>query len=145
VVAGKASGPNVCQDQLCGTSGKKRFYVTTTLHNGAVADTACAAGYHMAAFHEIYDVAALEYDDALGATTADSGQGPPTLLLEGGWIRLGTDSSSANCLAWTSASSAQDGFYVGLSPDWTSTLPRAPWATVLRDCSVPQRVWCAED
>lgn len=145
VVSGKASGPNVCQDQRCATSGKKRFYLTTSSHTGAVADIACAAGYHMASFFEIYDVTALEYDDALGATTADSGQGPPSPALEAGWIRSGIDSSLANCLAWTSASGAVDGTQAALTSNWQTTLPRAPWSTSFNDCSLPQRVWCAED
>jgi len=74
VVDGRASGPNVCTDQLCGTSGNKLFYLTTTTHDGDSALTACGPGFHMASLWEIHDPSDVEYDTTRGLTSADSGQ-----------------------------------------------------------------------
>jgi hypothetical protein len=81
------------------------YYLTTTLHNGAQATTACAAGFHMASLWEMFDTSNLKYETGLGFTRPDSGFGPPLSL---GWVRTGGNASFsttpgfANCNAWTS-------------------------------------------
>ena len=72
---GRASGPNTCLDQKCGTTGKKLAYVTPSSHLGGEALTACAPGFHMAAFSEIRNVEDFEWDEVRGGSSGDAGQG----------------------------------------------------------------------
>jgi|JI10StandDraft_1071094.scaffolds.fasta_scaffold466084_1 hypothetical protein len=142
VVSGKASGPNACGDLLCGTSGKKLFYLTSSLHSGSAADTACDSGYHLAAVFEIQDLSSVEYDDARGLTQADSGQGPPTGNGREGWIRSGFEAAIGNCTNWTTSSGSGT---VGGLPTPAEGVVQA-WETVSGiPCSTPTRVWCVQD
>jgi len=70
-------------------SGLRKFYLTDADYDGNNADGAsvCAEGYHFASLWEILDVSNLEYDQDLGATSDDSGHGPPSSI--GGWILTG--------------------------------------------------------
>ena len=56
----------------------RKFYLSKQTFQGNQALHACAAGYHMASWWEIYDASAVEYDTTLWQTTDDSGSGPPT-------------------------------------------------------------------
>ena len=129
---------------------RRSFYLTQTIHNGAQALSACAAGYHMASLWEIFDTSNLRYDTQLGATTADSGFGPPAE--SAGWIRTGgtaTDANitgRANCNAWTSASNSGFGTIVGLSPNWESSPQEiSPWSGTPIPCGGSVPVWCVQD
>jgi hypothetical protein len=155
VVEGRASGPNVCVDQLCGTTGRKFLYLTTTTHNGANALTACAAGFHMASLPEIFDQTSFEYDTTRGYTTADSGNGLPNAFA---WVRTGFPQNSApvdptesvNCQAWTStAGGPTQGTTVSLGWPLAALLNNGlaeQWdADASTSCSTAQRVLCVQD
>jgi hypothetical protein len=140
----------------------RKFYLTKSKVTGSGALSACSAGYHMASFWEIMDVTNLQYDTSLGYTSDDSGSGPPTTGADG-WIRTGAMSFTkglnigmANCSAWTSASDNDNGSVVGLNAGWvsgiaTNAVKIAPWWIAELDngfpplCSVPHRVWCAQN
>jgi hypothetical protein len=154
VVEGKPSGPNVCSDLLCGTSGRKLVYATTTQFNGANADTACAPGFHMAALYEIFDSSEWEYDTARGLVNTDSGQAWPTGFP--GWIRTGYLARSlaidppgnANCNGWSVSAASSFGTVAYPSADWDTGAPVSPvhpWITSTSDCSQLRTVWCAQD
>jgi hypothetical protein len=157
VVQGRASGPNVCPDGTCGTTGMRFFYLTTTTHMGAAADTACAAGYHMASLWEVLDPSGLEYNRALGRTGADTGDGPPSRFTGGeAWIRTGLDtgdtsstSGLGNCNAWASASASDSGSTAQLDWPWASgdASPQTvtPWTTSWDQCITANPVWCVQD
>jgi hypothetical protein len=128
----------------------RSFYLTPTTHNGAAALSACARGYHMASLWEILDPSNLRYDTDLGQTLTDSGSGPPSGLH--GWIRTGTNASAsaqagvANCSAWQSDSSTQDGSAVFPSPLWnTPGVHGSPWGADTLACHLSPRVWCVQD
>lgn len=130
--------------------GPRKFYLTKTLYNGSGALSACAEGYHMASLWEILDPSHLRYDTELGFTYEDSGSGPPS---SGGWIRTGNFSNASdtpgfgNCNAWTSASSADSGSFVGLPTGFWANTARiiSPWTAVAGQCNYLERVWCVED
>lgn len=150
VTNGRASGPNTCFDQKCG-SGAALFYLTTTTHNGANADAACAVGFHLASFWEIADPSGLEYDTSRGFVRADSGQGPPAM--EDGWVRTGQASSTlgtgaANCNAWSTIVVDTYGSQVRLTDSWSASLPGefdAIWIAGSKFCSSVARAWCVQD
>jgi len=153
VLNGRASGPNVCPDQLCATTGKRLFYMTPTNHLGANADTACAPGFHFASLYEIADVTALEYDESRGSTAPDSGQGPPSSAPGSGeaWIRTGFSSSVTatggigNCAVWTSSSASDNGSTAQLAQVWGTGGSLDPWSTAWDQCISLNQVWCVQD
>ncbi len=128
----------------------RRYYQTTTTHNGSQALSACAAGYHMASLWEIHDTSNLEYDTALGLTRDDSGSGPPG---GSGWVRTGFGSSNSpvagegNCVAWTSSSENDNGTFVGLGSLWSAPPQTVidPWIADAVACDTQFRVWCVQD
>lgn len=140
-------------------AGRRRYYLTTTRHDGAQAPTACATGYHMASVWEIREPGVLDYESTLGATTADSGEGPPTVAFVGtsapndfyGWIRNGYlavgNTVGANCAAYTSNSPSHAGPAIGLYFEigYSNSSAIAPWIWSNFNCSQTLRVWCAED
>jgi hypothetical protein len=150
VVGGAASGRNACLDQLCGTSGKKFFYLSPTTANGAQADSHCAPGFHMASLYEIFDPSQFEYDTSRGVVRADSGQGPPVNYA--GWIRTGNigqfsgGPGRTNCDAWAELDPAL-GSIVTLSHVWDAppSEPVVPWNGGDFSCSTPLGVWCVQD
>ncbi len=132
----------------------RQFYVTQTTHTGAEALTACSEGYHMASMWEILDPSNLVYNVNLGATQDDSGQGPPNDF--DGWVRTGNNAStggspgSANCNAWISEESDDDGTSAELVQSAWQQGGReftmvAPWAASTNSCDTENRVWCIED
>jgi len=129
----------------------RKYYLTTTLHDGNEARTACADGYHMASLWEIQDPTLLRYDNTLGFNRADSGSGPPSLAF--GWIRTGWDSDqagvpgSSNCSAYTSDSNFGEGTAVALHRLWGSDQTRviSPWIAGGVVCFETSRVWCVQD
>ena len=128
------------------------FYMTQSLHNGAQALSACAAGYHMASMWEIYDPSNLRYETRLGRTQDDSGFGPPTTVVEG-WIRTGYVAKAdanipgrVNCNAWTSSNFEDSGTLVHFSQSWDAGGPGVvSWVPVSLTCSVGRPVWCVQD
>jgi hypothetical protein len=156
IAGGRASGPNVCTDQLCGTSGSKFFYLTTSTHLGDRATTACAPGFHMASIYEIFDPSELEYDTTRGKVHADSGQGPPAGEIDEsdpstGWIRGGLFNSggtlppASNCFTWTSSEASVSGTVVLLNPAFGGALIVEPWHFGTDSCNTPNPVWCVQD
>ena len=129
----------------------RRYYLTTTLHKGNEALTACATGYHMASLWEIHEPTTLRYETALGFTRGDSGAGPPALAF--GWIRTGWVANesdvpgSSNCNSWTSDSGSGEGTAVGLPRAWrlTDSPLISPWISIGELCLEPIRVWCVQD
>ena len=131
----------------------RRYYLTTTTHNGATAKTACAAGFHMASLWEIFDTSNLAYDTTRGYVEADAGKGPPSQI--GGWVRTGYAAEWGfvydypvpgihNCYAWTVADGW--GTHVWLNGLWEGTpTPVSPWKSSAPACSTSVRVWCVED
>jgi hypothetical protein len=65
--------------------GRRKFYVTPTLHDGAHALSACATGYHMASLWEIHDTSNLTYDTDLGVTQDIRAYAPFHLGLDSDW------------------------------------------------------------
>ena len=141
------------------TFGVRQFYLTPATHNGAQASTVCAEGYHFASIWEIADPSALEYNTALGATSADSGAGPPTKLpgfmvsiTARGWVRTGYAASTSgtagwgNCDAWSSDDDAHSGTVANLPDDWSGgTQDVGVWNAEVKACDTNQRVWCVQD
>lgn len=143
--------------------GPRRFYLTREqAYKGNQALTACASGFHMASMWEIVDPSNLKYDTTLGATTADSGFGPPTLvavsaelIFNRGWVRTGARSASLsagdpgtrNCDAYTSDGATAVGTVAWLPVDWATTVlhPTAPFDAEVARCNTPQQVWCVQD
>jgi hypothetical protein len=129
----------------------RKFYLTTTTHDGLQAPTACTTGYHMASLWEIFDPTDLRYERTLGLNNDDSGSGPPANL--SGWIRTGANAQTgagpgdANCNAYTSNNNADHGTAVQLSEEWDSAANAvAPWDPfVERQCNIPFNVWCVQD
>lgn len=152
----RATSGNVCSDGSCSARGARRFYLTSTSHDGSQALQACTDGYHMASLWEIYDVSNLEYariprPGVTAAFSDDSGEGPPTGM--SGWVRTGNDSSVSsqpgvgNCNAWSSPSNSNAGTFLSLNGLW-DTDPSAGefefWSTGGTDCGVTIPVWCVE-
>jgi hypothetical protein len=131
---------------------RRSFYLSQTAHDGSQALAACASGFHMASMFEILDPSHLRYDTALGATDADSGEGPPALKF--GWVRTGRFSSrvelpgAGNCNVWTSGSNADYGTQVSLDGQWingTESSPIEPWEGRATGCFSATPVWCIAD
>lgn len=141
------------------TSGMRQFYLSTTAVSGDQAATACAEGYHMASMWEITDPSNLKYDTSLGATSADSGAGPPSQLVEDGlyipaqgWVRTGYESSTeavaglGNCAAWSIRGRLTSGTVVSLTANWSSGAQDVGvWTTDVGFCGDLVRVWCVQD
>lgn len=136
----------------------RRYYLTTSTHNGANALVACDLGFHMASLWELIQTSNLLYDHFRGETEGDSGFGPPTSLNGIGWARTGIASSvsfaaqpgSKNCNAWTVSGSGQYGSGARLSPVWSDfggdVFNRVvPWLGLEFSCDSTLRVWCIED
>lgn len=139
---------------------RRRYYLTTTRHDGAQAPTACAAGFHMASIWEVKEPSAGKYDGSLGVVAGDQGGGPPTLFYGFqnapndffGWIRTGfpaptTSGSSANCSAYSSNSNGHSGFAAGIygEPGANGGYIQFPWIQTWLSCNQTLRVWCFED
>ncbi len=162
LAGGVPIGGNACDAAACSPRGARRFYLTTTVHSGADADSACGTGSHMASYHELR-FGRLEYDPTRGSVETDSGSGPPTQSL--GWIRTGasggvgsSDEGRANCNGWTSAAGGHFGSQAGFNEVWFPSSPSGSGGNVSAGpievdsmrggataCSTPLRVWCIED
>jgi hypothetical protein len=132
------------------TAPARHFYLSKTSHDGSHVLGSCASGYHVASVWEILDPTVLTYNRSLGLTLADSGSGPPTL--RGGWVRTGFVADpadfegNANCNAWTSNSSADQGTDLGLAvPGSPSEDRMGPWIESNPACSSSLDVWCVEN
>lgn len=142
--------PVVLRDAFLSAFPAQKYYLTMSFVNGGSALSACAAGYHMASLWEIFDFAALDYDEPLGVGPFDATTGPPTGF--NGWIRTGTFASNSsqpgtgNCSSYTSSNAAHYGTQVVLTPIWDgAATPIAPWAPIGAVCSATARVWCVQD
>jgi len=150
VSGGRATGGNACSDGSCSVSAARRFYLTTTRHQGADALNACAPGFHMASYWEIRETAALRYDHVRGYRGFDSGFGPPAVA---GFIRTGAEvdlvtnsPGAASCRGWTSVLATERGSSVALGQSWT-LMPVSsilPWNAGNTTCESQGRVWCVE-
>jgi len=129
-----------------------QFYLTSIppYYTGAEALTACAPGYHMASLWEMVDVTGLRYNQSLGDTNADMGQGP--ISSASGWVRTGTDADQSgtagisNCNGWTSESAHHTGSYAFLPGVWDGGgADIGVWNVATGSCSANLRVWCMAD
>lgn len=155
VVGGYGIGDNVCDGRPCRSSSRRRFYLTTTSHDGAAADTACAPGFRMASIWEIRNPENLHYDTVLGVTRSDSGSGPPAGPGAAGWARTGLQSAvepgaifrdMPNCAAWSSNVATDEGTRFNLTNNADDpSLTLSPWEILLQGCNVGHHVWCVED
>lgn len=154
VEGGKATAGNFCDDGSCTPRGERRFYLSTTAHNGANALTACAPGFHMASIWEIFDSTQLSYDTFLGITVEDSGMGPPTD--RPGWIRTGKPDNilvstpgGHSCMGYSTTEGL--GTTVRFSHAWGTDFSgssdlKFPWFTgSTASCNSEPKVWCVED
>jgi hypothetical protein len=141
--------------QTAGTTGLRRYYLTTGGYDGSLADGSdgngagvCAAGYHFASLWEILDPSNLEYNTDLGVTADDSGKGPPTWG-GWGWVRTGyvdnggSTPGSANCSGWDYTTGK--GTNVTLSASWGTDEDISVWRVAADDCTMVLSVWCIED
>jgi len=138
------------QSPLPAFTGTRRYYLTNNAVQATQVLSACTIGYHTASLWEILDPSHLKYNTTLGATSDDSGQGPPSSL--GGWVRTGYNSSNgitpgqANCYNWSSNSSSNYGTYAQLPSTWTAgSQDMHVWDVHVTPCSGSARVWCIED
>jgi len=148
VVGGRASGPNVCPDRICGTRGRKFFYLTPSMHDGSQVLAACSSGYHMASLWEIFDLGEVEYENQLGHNhpgLGDQGDGPPAGFA--GYVQMGRGSTTENCVTWATSSAATNGMIARLNNNLRTATAAAsdPWLLGLVTCNTPQRVWCVQD
>ena len=138
------SGPEGPPGPVGSGSSALKFYLTKDMYNGANVLQACAAGYHVAKFTEIYDPSNLRYDDVLGFKGTQNGGEPGPGLPEGwpGWVRR---DNNTNCNHWTSTS--PNGFTAHFLT--LETLPTgqqlAGWQVQQFGCNDPQHVWCVQD
>lgn len=134
----KATGPNFCEDGLCG-NGRRRFYIAQTSGGfaGGEAATACAAGFGVASVWELANPAVLEYDRNLGATDYES-SGPPEFFR--GWAYVGTDDQ--DCADWT-LSGAGLGTQIRLNRD-PADQDVGPWEVLMSPCDSRTNVYCIE-
>ncbi len=130
----------------------RSYYLTSSYApTGATADTACAAGYHMASLWEIADPSHLRYNTALGDAQGDSGYGPPTITY--GWVRTGYDSDNsglagkANCNVWSSSNAGHYGSVVRLPTGWSVPADQdvGVWNVNFQKCDLGAPVWCVAD
>jgi hypothetical protein len=139
----------------------RKYYLTKNKAQGNQTLNACAAGYHMASFYELFNVSTLQYDTALGLQNQDSGTGPPVVVE--GWIRTGAANASgsglgtpgmSNCNLWQTNGHDYYGSVVRLSGLWSPPSPTnlltpiTPWeasGVTVMACSINYRVWCVQD
>ncbi|MFX1355392.1 MAG: hypothetical protein ACFFGP_15675 [Promethearchaeota archaeon] len=148
----EASASSV-QAPLTTSAFMRQYYLTDTPtgFTGADADTACAAGYHMASLYEILDTSNLKYNTDLGASRWDSGEGPPGGVPVIGWVRTGnyryTDAipGKGNCDAWSSSSSEHSGTFAALPDRWDTGQDIHVWNVDTLPCDTEEAVWCVED
>ncbi len=150
-------GGNACDDGLCDPQGRKKFFLTQTLHAGDEAPEACGAGYHMASLVEIFSPSGFFYDRQRGVRSADSGAGPPSGLdfperAAYGWMRTGYVANPGlgpdNCEAYTSSEGT--GLLMALQSLWAvAPVPASPWIQITDEaetlCERRQLVWCVQD
>ena len=142
------------------TAPARGYYLTTGGFAGNAALTACTTGYHMASWAEISDLSNLSYNTTLGATTVDSGFGPPSETW--GWIRTGfagftSQNVAANCssadgsTAWSTNSDTAYGTQMQIRPDLPSQtgsgfVVQNGQTLQAAVCSFTARgVWCVQD
>jgi len=148
VSGGHAAAGNACFDGTCSRRGARRYYMTKSFAQGNEALAACGVGFHMAHLAEIHDASGLEYDTTRGYTLPDSGGGPP---MASGWVRNGNFAGTSaqflgNCLAWTSNSASDFGWYAIWANDWDDpSSATAPWIATALACNSNLAVWCVED
>jgi hypothetical protein len=130
----------------------RHIYLTKANYRPNQAKSACAAGYRMASFWEIFDISNVIYDynHPQAYVKTDSGQGPPSYWH--GWVRTGYDSSGSsttgtgNCLNWTSSSAGDYGVSVRLSRTWeTAPGDIGTWDANEFTCNITGPVWCVRN
>ncbi len=131
------------------SGGMRQFY----LGNGGTGNQAetCETGYHLASLWEIADPSNLKYNTTYGATSSDSGQGPPSTT--SGWVRTGytgqdetTIAGRANCDAWSTWYSTRYGTVAQLPNNWTSgAQDMGVWQLSIAECNDLRPSWCIED
>jgi hypothetical protein len=158
ISGGAATRGNVCTDDGCSRRARRRFYLTQEASFGPLQVlSACAPGFHMASIYELIDPSLLEYDPLLGDARESSPTGP--IAGNSGWIRSGgSTSTTVNCSAWTSNSSAHTGTVAVLAGGVTgmngAATHASPWSVFTTGVCGPSgiggdgslnHVWCVED
>jgi hypothetical protein len=136
------------------------FFLTQSGYSAPDAPTACGQNFHFASLWELFDVSNLAYvyQSPLALTSADSGQGPPSVTdsftMAEGWVRTGFPSETtlgpgrSNCGAWSTTIDWTEGTTAQLNYYWTpGVYPSVygPWEISTRSCHLTARVWCVED
>jgi hypothetical protein len=130
----------------------RRFFVTSTNTSGALADTSCPAGFHMASLWELHDVTALTYDQYVPNAKARSDMGTGPVAGWWAWVRTGNDAFNANlagranCDVWTSTTAGHYGTLARLAETWTAAgVAISPWQAQTWSCTGTAPVWCVAD
>ncbi len=144
------------------TTITRKYYLTSSVHDGAQARTACAPGFAMAGLFEFITLSGLEYlhDIRRAFYTSDQGTGPPTGVA--GWVRTGwveekegteghrgPKASFPDCNQWTAGSSGLYGLMIKFDDvwgnPWRDEFTVAPWVTEsIGECNAQYPVWCVE-
>jgi hypothetical protein len=143
--------------------GPRQFYLSKARVQGNQVLSTCGAGFHMASRFEIASLSGVVYDAKRGASSDDSGSGPPSASATysstgpSGWVRTGGDArytksndpsgaATANCAIWTSSSHDAYGTIAFLK-DRFAIDNGAPafWDGHDERCDVPHSVWCVGD
>ena len=148
LVRGPASASAAGEAVSAATDSMRQYYLLNeTVADATQAIGSCAQGYHFASMWEILDSSNLVYNTSEGASSDDSGSGPPTTWY--GWVRTGYISQNnatpgqANCNLWTTTSGY--GTTVRLVSEWATGGELHVWDAGIGDCDAPRRVWCVED
>jgi len=136
---------DTCGGGIC--TSARRYYLTTSTHQGDEPLSACVSGFHMASIWEMSNPGDLSYDTLLGQTQGDTGSGPPTGLLVRGWARNGQQNGGSSCVNWTSNSGDTGPVYQLVQrTDLNNPAQKiSPWESELRNCGEFWPVWCVED
>lgn len=144
------------------TTIPRKYYLTSSVHDGAQARAACAPGFTMAGLFEFITLSGLEYlyDIQRAFYTSDQGTGPPTGVA--GWVRTGwveekegtaghrgPKASYPDCNQWTASSPGAYGLMIKFDDvwgnPWRDEFTVAPWVTeCIGECNSQYPVWCVE-
>ena len=144
------------------TTTPRKYYLTSSHHDGAQARTACAPGFTMASLFEFITLSGLEYlhDVQRAFYTSYQGSGPPSGVA--GWVRTGwveekegteghrgPKASYPDCNQWTVSWPGAYGLMIKFDDvwgnPWRDDFTVAPWVTEsIGECNSQYPVWCVE-
>ena len=144
------------------TTVNRKYYLTSSQHDGAQARKACAPGFVMASLFEFITLSGLEYFQDVERAFRQSyqGSGPPSGVA--GWVRTGwveekegteghrgPKASYPDCNQWTAGSPGIYGLMIKFDDvwgnPWREDFTVAPWVTEsIGECNYKYPVWCVE-